>query len=131
MAWWRCQPDSAWIRTTLLVAAVIVIADSNPASGHGYHAPASLRCAGQFDQNSSPPSDRPVANLNQGQEGSVDSCELESRNDFRTKFLSPSVEDAPAGNPRMSASVAYFIFVERPDHLITLPGTPPPASTLG
>lgn len=116
-----------------MVASVVVFGGTTAARGCEYFASShKLRCrtVSQIESVPEPSSsDRTTTDLEQGPVASLESPEVESRREVQT--ISLTVGDVASAEPSCLTLEHNFIFIERPDHLISLPGAPPPATYLG
>jgi hypothetical protein len=111
------------------MAAVALFGGSAPACSYRVHPSDALGCNSQVASAPESPLDPPTEDLSQGQQDSLESCQIESRGELDANWI--VVQQLASSALGMPAIEWYSICVDRPDHLITLPGPPPPAIILG
>jgi predicted nucleic acid-binding Zn-ribbon protein len=111
------------------MAVWVLFSSPSLACNYGVRLQDALNRGSQIDSEPQSSSDLPSTDLAQSQEDSAESCQLESRGELDLNLI--AVEELASDEVEISAPERISFSIELPDHLITLPGTPPPACILG
>jgi hypothetical protein len=128
MTWRRYQSGFIWNHPIFLMAVLVALSGSTPASGQEVYGSDALACDAAILQEAELPSQSPSADLAPCQQASLESYRVESSGELDADSV--VLSEIASGEVGALAPEFYSIFIDRPDHLITLPGTPPPAGLL-